>query len=112
MLGLRRIPGVVHLLMLMSWIVAIDPAFHSRRGRTGRARHLCQELHRAEPGVCIVRSGAGLSDHQLLRTNRTWPALVLGAIALGFAVNMAFVIVSRTAMVTIPIMLAVFALLH
>ena len=49
---------------------------------------------------------------RLLRTNRVWPALVLGAISLGFIVNMAFVIVSRTAMVTMPIMLAVFALLH
>ncbi len=48
----------------------------------------------------------------LLRTNRIWAALALGAISLGFAVNMAFVIVSRTAMVTIPIMLGVFALLH
>ena len=37
---------------------------------------------------------------------------MLVAISLGFIVNMAFVIVSRTAMVTIPIMLAVFALLH
>ena len=37
---------------------------------------------------------------------------MLGAIALGFVVNMVFVIVSRTAMVTMPIMLAVFALLH
>ncbi len=33
-------------------------------------------------------------------------------IALGFLANMAFVIVSRTALVTIPIMLAVFAVLH
>ncbi len=49
---------------------------------------------------------------RLLRTNRIWQALLLGAISLGFIVNMAFVIVSRTAMVTIPIMLAVFALLH
>src|SRR5258708_37306489 len=39
-------------------------------------------------------------------------AVLLSAIALSFVVNMAFVIVSRTALVTIPIMLAVFALLH
>jgi O-antigen ligase len=39
-------------------------------------------------------------------------ALFLSAIALSFVVNMAFVIVSRTALVTMPIMLAVFALLH
>ena len=44
--------------------------------------------------------------------NRIWQALALGAISLGFIVNMAFVIVSRTALVTMPIMLAVFALLH
>ena len=47
-----------------------------------------------------------------LRTNRVWPALVLGTISLGFISTMAFVIVSRTAMVTIPVMLAMFALLH
>src|SRR5258706_15474841 len=39
-------------------------------------------------------------------------AVLLSAIALSFVVNMAFVIVSRTALVTMPIMLAVFALLH
>jgi O-antigen ligase len=48
----------------------------------------------------------------LLRAKRTLPAVLLGAIALGFVLNMAFVTVSRTALVTIPILLAVFALLH
>ena len=48
----------------------------------------------------------------LLRAKRIRLALLLAAIALGFVVNMAFVIVSRTAMVTMPIMLAVFALMH
>jgi O-antigen ligase len=37
---------------------------------------------------------------------------LLAAVGLSFVVNMAFVIVSRTALVTIPILLAVFALLH
>jgi O-antigen ligase len=40
------------------------------------------------------------------------PALVLGGIALSFVVNMSFVLVSRTALVTMPALLAVFALLH
>jgi O-antigen ligase len=48
----------------------------------------------------------------LLRAKKIGLALLLGALALGFLANMAFVIVSRTALVTIPIMLAVFALLH
>ena len=57
----------------------------------------------------VVRGGAGLSDHQLLRAKRIAAVLL---IAFSFVVNMAFVIVSRTALVTMPIMLAVFALLH
>jgi O-antigen ligase len=48
----------------------------------------------------------------LLRASRIWPALSLSAIALSLVVNTAFVKVSRTALVTIPIMLAIFALLH
>jgi O-antigen ligase len=39
-------------------------------------------------------------------------ATLLIAFSLSFVVNMMFVIVSRTALVTMPIMLAVFALLH
>jgi O-antigen ligase len=38
--------------------------------------------------------------------------VLLLAVSLSFVANMAFVIVSRTALVTMPIMLAVFALLH
>jgi O-antigen ligase len=35
---------------------------------------------------------------------------LLVAVSLSFVINMAFVIVSRTALVTMPVMLAVFAL--
>jgi O-antigen ligase len=48
----------------------------------------------------------------LLRSGKTMPALLLAALALSFVANMTFVIVSRTALVTMPMMLAVFALLH
>ena len=47
-----------------------------------------------------------------LRDHRTKQALLLAAAALGLVANMVFVVVSRTALVTMPIMLAVFALLH
>jgi len=39
-------------------------------------------------------------------------ALLLTAAAAGFMLNMAFVVVSRTALVTMPVMLAVFAMTH
>ena len=48
----------------------------------------------------------------LLRDERIWLAALLAAVALGFVVNMVLVVVSRTALVTMPIMLAVFAALH
>jgi O-antigen ligase len=47
-----------------------------------------------------------------LRANRIWLAALLAAVALSLLVNMMFVVISRTALVTMPIMLAVFALLH
>ena len=46
------------------------------------------------------------------REGKTRHAVVLVGIALAFLVNMAFTSVSRTTMVTMPVMLAVFALLH
>jgi len=47
-----------------------------------------------------------------LRERKTAQALLLTAVALWLVANMLFVVVSRTALVTMPIMLAVFALLH
>ena len=48
----------------------------------------------------------------LLREKRIKSALVLVAIALALVANMMFVVTSRTALVTMPVMLALFALLH
>jgi len=48
----------------------------------------------------------------LLRASRIWLAALLAAVALSLLVNMMFVVISRTALVTMPIMLLVFALLH
>ena len=47
-----------------------------------------------------------------MREKKTWQALLLIAISLGFTVNMAFVVVSRTALVTMPVMIAIFAMIH
>lgn len=99
-------------LLAMSWLVAYFP------GLTLKAKDV------ASPGI-FVKNYIDQSQEfalcavalafpivTLLREKKMAFALLLGAIALGFLANMAFVIVSRTALVTIPIMLAVFALLH
>jgi O-antigen ligase len=48
----------------------------------------------------------------LWHAGKRTPAIVLAAVAVAFVLSMLFVVVSRTALVTIPIMLMVFALLH
>jgi O-antigen ligase len=102
------------LLMVMSWMVAFHPGLSLKPPLEAKA----------EPGIFVknyidqsqefVLCAVALAFPivTLLRAGKIWPALLLGALALGFAINMAFVIVSRTALVTMPIMLAVFALLH
>ena len=101
------------LLMVVSWIVAFDPSLSLKRPDEPGGRGIFIKNYIAQSqefALCAVALAYPI--FHLLRMNRIWQALALGAISLGFIVNMAFVIVSRTAMVTMPIMLAVFALLH
>nr|WP_311966834.1 O-antigen ligase family protein [Bradyrhizobium australiense] len=101
------------LLMVVSWLVAIDPSLSLKAPDEPGGRGIFVKNYIAQSqefALCAVALAYPII--RLLRMNRIWQALLLGAISLGFIVNMAFVIVSRTAMVTIPIMLAVFALLH
>jgi hypothetical protein len=99
------------LLMAMSWIVAFHPdlslkTFDPQRGIFVK-NYIAQSQ---EFALCAVALAYPIVT--LLRARRIRKALLLGATALSLLVNMAFVIVSRTAIVTMPIMLAVFALLH
>jgi O-antigen ligase len=47
-----------------------------------------------------------------LREGKIRQALLLTLVAANFVINMVFVVVSRTALVTLPVMLAVFAMAH
>ena len=104
------------LLMVVSWIVAIRsqplaealptspmPATaSSSRTTSPRARNSrCARWRSPIPIVTLLRDQA-----------RSGRRCCLTAVALSFVVNMVFVVVSRTALVTMPVMLAVFALLH
>ena len=100
------------LLMAMSWIVAFDPGL-SLKPKEEAVRGIFVKNYidqSQEFALCALALAFPIIT--LLRTRRFWLAFLLSAIALSFVVNMAFVIVSRTALVTMPIMLAVFALLH
>jgi O-antigen ligase len=101
------------LLMVMSWIVAFDPALTLKSSLETRERGIFVKNYidqSQEFVLCAVALAYPVVV--LLRAGKTLSALLLTALALSFVVNMAFVIVSRTALVTMPMMLAVFALLH
>ena len=101
------------LLMAVSWLVTIDPSFTLKTPNEPGARGIFVKNYidqSQEFALCAVALAYPII--RLLRTNRIWQALVLGAISLGFLVNMVLVTVSRTAIVTMPIMVGVFALLH
>ena len=100
------------LLMAMSWIVAFHPGLSLKSaGDAERGIFVKNYIDQSQEfALCAVALAYPIIT--LLRAKRIWLAGLLTAVALTFVVNMAFVIVSRTALVTIPILLAVFALLH
>jgi O-antigen ligase len=100
------------LLMLVSWIVLIDPSLSLKPvGEVERGIFVKNYIDQSQEfALCAVALAYPIV--RLLQSNRPWPALMLTVISFGFIINMSFVIVSRTAMATIPVMIAVFALLH
>lgn len=97
-------------LMGMSWLVAYDPRFALKSGAEYGVAVKNYIDQSQEFALCAV-----VLDYPvivMLRAKRTWLAALLIAISLSFVVNMLFVNVSRTALVTMPVMVAVFGLLH
>jgi O-antigen ligase len=99
------------LLMVMSWIVVLDPSITLKKGDAQRGIFVKNYIDQSQEfALCAVALAYPIFT--FLREKRIWLAALLIAVSLGFVVNMALVIVSRTALVSMPIMLAVFAVLH
>ena len=100
------------LLMLMSWIVAFDPSLTLKPvSDASRGIFVKNYIDQSQEfALCAVALVYPIV--MLLQEKRIWLAGSLAVLALGFFFNMALVIVSRTALVTMPILLAVFAMLH
>jgi O-antigen ligase len=99
-------------LLAMSWLVDFYPNLTLKAEAVASPGVFVKNYidQSQEFALCAVALAFPIAS--LLRAKKIALALLLGVVALGFLANMAFVIVSRTALVTIPIMLAVFALLH
>ena len=99
------------LMTLMSWLVLFYPALALKQFNAERGIFVKNYIDQSQEfALCVIVLAYPVVT--LLRNGMVRQALLLAAIAANFSVNMAFVIVSRTAMVTLPVMLAVFALLH
>ncbi|MGX4803584.1 O-antigen ligase family protein [Bradyrhizobium guangdongense] len=100
------------LLSVMSWLVAFYPGL-SLKPYDSLERGIFVKNYidqSQEFTLCAVALAYPILV--LLREKRYWIAGLLAALALSFLINMVFVVVSRTALVTVPIMLALFALRH
>jgi O-antigen ligase len=99
------------LLMVVSWIVVLDPSITLKKGDAQRGIFVKNYIDQSQEfALCAVALAYPIFT--FLREKRFWLAALLAAVSLSFVVNMALVIVSRTALVSMPIMLAVFAVLH
>jgi O-antigen ligase len=99
------------LLVAVSWIVAFEPNLTLKPQGEARGIFVKNYIDQSQEfALCAVALAYPIMT--LLRTNRIRLAALLTAVALSFLANMMFVVISRTALVTMPIMLAVFALLH
>jgi O-antigen ligase len=100
------------VMVVMSWIVVFFPELTLKaRDVASRGIFVKNYIDQSQEfALCAVALAFPIA--MLLRAKKLALASALGALALGFLANMAFVIVSRTALVTIPIMLLAFAVLH
>ncbi|MGY4571691.1 MULTISPECIES: O-antigen ligase family protein [Bradyrhizobium] len=100
------------LLMLMSWLVLAYPHLALRAPAPGEQGVFVKNYIDQSQEFTLCAVALAYPVVMLLRAKRILPAMLLIAIALTLFANMAMVVVSRTALVTVPIMFAVFALLH
>jgi O-antigen ligase len=98
------------VLMAFSWIVAFHPQFALKPDAEYGVPVKNYIDQSQEFALCAVALAYPIIS--LLRTKRFLLAALLTLVALSFVLNMVFVTISRTALVTAPITLLVFALLH
>jgi O-antigen ligase len=101
------------LMTAASWLVAINPGLTLKLPDepTGHGIFVKNYIDQSQEFVlCTVVLAFPIIT--LLRDGKIRQALLLTLVAANFVVNMVFVVVSRTALVTLPVMLAVFAMAH
>ncbi len=100
------------LLMTMSWAVACVPGLTLKSAEDASPGIFVKNYIDQSQEFTLCAVALAYPVVQLLRAGKIWLAIALCAISLCLIANMVFVVVSRTALVTLPIMFAGFGLLH
>ena len=100
------------VLAALSWVVAYDPALTLKPAADASRGIFVKNYIDQSQEFTLCAVALAYPVIMLLRAKKIAHALLLAAIAGSLVITMTFVIVSRTALVTMPIMLAVFALMH
>ncbi|WP_051334516.1 O-antigen ligase family protein [Bradyrhizobium sp. Ai1a-2] len=100
------------LLVVMSWLVFLQPSLSLKPPIDAERGIFVKNYIDQSQEFTLCAVALAYPIVTLLRAKKFALAGLLVAIALSFFINMAFVVVSRTALVTVPVMFAVFALLH
>jgi O-antigen ligase len=99
------------LMMVMSWVVVFHPGLTLKVEGAERGIFVKNHIDQSQEfALCAVALAYPVMT--LLHAKRILPALALSLVGLSFVVNMSFALVSRTALVTMPALLAVFGLIH
>jgi O-antigen ligase len=100
-------------LMIVSWIVAFDPNLTLKRPDEPTGHGIFVKNYIAQSQEFLLCSVVLIFPVvTLFRDGKHRHALLLLAVSVSLILNMVFVVVSRTALVTLPVMLAVFAMTH
>jgi O-antigen ligase len=105
------------LLMGLSWLVAFYPnlslkLYFSHGGYLPASGVAVRNYIDQSQEFALCTMALAFPVMASLRAKRVGLALLFAAMAASFLLNMTFVVISRTALVTMPFMLGVFALMH
>ena len=100
------------VLVVVSWIVAFFPELTLKAKDVASHGIFVKNYIDQSQEFALCAVALAYPIVRLARAGKIPLAVLLGLLAAAFVSNMAFVIVSRTALVTMPIMLGVFGILH
>jgi len=100
------------LLMVMSWVVAYDPSLSLKPSQSDVRGVFVKNYIDQSQEFALCAVALVYPFMRLVRAEKVLPALLLGLLAVCFIDTMAFIVASRSAIVTMPVMLVAVALVH